>query len=100
LLKEAEKAFKVFEGMATGEPKSATFTKLVSEAFETRNFASPVPLAGIVSDFCPVPRSGNRYDVSIRRSQMYVRRTPIFHCSFHIYQKATRSCYTNGLSRV
>ena len=36
------------------EPKSATFTKLVSEAFETRNFASPVPLAGIVSEFCRV----------------------------------------------
>ena len=64
--------------MATGEPKSATFTKLVSEAFETRNFASPVPLAGIVSEFCPVPRSGNRYDFSISRSQMYVLRTAIF----------------------
>ena len=59
--------------MATGEPKRATFTKFVSEAFETRNFASPVPLAGIVSEFCPVPRSGNRYDVSIRRYKMPVQ---------------------------
>ena len=32
-----------------------------------------------------------RYNVSIRRSQMPVRRTTIFHCSFHIYQKGNTS---------
>ena len=45
---------KFFEGLATGEPKRATLQNLFPKPSIPADFARPVPLAGIVSEFCRV----------------------------------------------
>ena len=44
----------IFEGLATGEPKRATLQNLLPKPSIPADFASPVPLACIVSEFCRV----------------------------------------------